>query len=111
MGLLCGLTLHLAYAIPAHATAIARALACCATHGHPVSPAQSSRCCHVVGQAGDPAVRPLERHHSGAPDLATVGPIMPLAIAAAALPSLPASAIDRFGAGPPRYIEIRVLRL
>src|SRR5262249_46727006 len=112
MGLVLGLAVQLAYVVPAHATALVRALTCCAAPGPPVSPAQSGRRCRILRQGDDPAVRPLDRHDTAAPEHVTTAVVTAPPAITAALGVVPGVLpVHRFGAGPPRYLEIRTLRL
>lgn len=109
IALVLALAAQFAYAAPATATSMVRALTCCAAHGHPVVPARSSRCCHVFRQAEDPALRPSAHAQAsgGAPVAIVAAPVAPAPLAAAPSHDL----VGRYPSGPPLYLQILTLRL
>jgi hypothetical protein len=110
IALLVALAAQTAWASPATATAVVRALTCCARQGHPVSPAASGRCCGVVRQAEAPALKSAPATDAAPVSVAVLN--VPMLPSCSALPPAASHrAIDRFGAGPPLFVQLRALRL
>jgi hypothetical protein len=110
IALLIALAGQVAWAAPATATAMVRALACCARHGHPVSPAASGRCCRVVRQTEAPALKSAPSTDA-APANVAVSAVAVMASCSAPPPAVSHRTIDRLGAGPPLFVQLRALRL